>query len=222
MANLRRAVPLLLLLILFSFGIFCGVKLAHWMRSDSSARTYNTPALLRQVQTLSQLVTVQYVMEKVVIWEDPPKTILAQFFSGDNRVMLLARGIVKAGVDFSGLKAEDIQIEGKKIIIKLPPPRVTDAYLDDRETKVIERTTGFLRSFDKDLEQTVRQMAVQDIRNAASRGGILKDAEQRAQTQLAALFLQAGFQEVEFRYTNNQLPRLLKLPAPEISETPNR
>src|ERR1039457_1847943 len=221
MAKLNRAfVPALL--ILFVFGVFCGFKLSRWLHPDSSARVYNTPALLKQVQTLSQLVTVQYVIEKAVIWEDPPKTLLSQFFRGDNRIMLLANGIVKAGMDFSQLKADDLQIQGRKIIIQLPAARITDAYLDDKQTKVIERTTGFLRAFDKDLEQNVRQMAVEDIRSAALHGEILKDAEERARTQLAALFLQAGFQEVEFRYPNGQLPKILSLPSVEISEKPGR
>jgi len=48
----------------------------------------------------------------------------------------------------------------KKIVIKLPPARVTDKYLDDKLTKVVEYKTGLLRSFDKDLEQNARQQAV--------------------------------------------------------------
>ncbi len=186
-------VPLLLVT-----GIFLGVKVARW-RGGGAARVYNTPVLLQQVQTLSELVTVKYVLEKVEVWEDPPQGLLAQFFAGDNRILLLAHGVVKAGVDFSQLKPEDMRITGKKISIRLPPARVTDAYLDDRETKVIERTTGFLRAFDKDLEQNIRRIAVDDIRSSAARGGILNDANERARTQLTRFFNQMGFDEVEFR-----------------------
>ena len=221
MAKINRAVPVLLVL-LFGLGIFCGVKISRWFNLGVGARIYDTPVLLKQVQTLSQLVTVQYVIEKAMIWEDPPKTLLSQFFSGDNRIMLLANGVVKAGVDFSLLKTDDLQVQGKKIIIKLPAARITDAYLDDKQTKVIERTTGFLRSFDKDLEQNVRQMAVEDIRSAAAHGGILKDASERAHSQLAALFLQLGFQEVEFRNLNGQPPDILSLPSGAVSEKPGR
>jgi hypothetical protein len=55
-----------------------------------------------------------------------------------------------------------------------------------------------LRSFNKDLEQTARQNAVDDIRRAARSGGILKDAEERARAMLTHLFRQLGFEEVEF------------------------
>jgi hypothetical protein len=90
-------------------------------------------------------------------------------------------------------------VSGKKIAIKLPPPQITDAYLDDKQTQVIERTTGLLRVFDKNLEQTARQNAIDDIRRAARNSGILKDAEERARAQLTSLCRRLGFEEVEFR-----------------------
>jgi len=62
----------------------------------------------------------------------------------------------------------------------------------------VERNTGFLRAFNKDLEQTARQNAVEDIRRAARTGGILKEADERARAQLKHLFQQLGL-EVEFR-----------------------
>jgi hypothetical protein len=174
-------------------------------RLRPATRISGTPVILQQVQTLSQLVTVKYVMEKVVILDDiqPYK----EFFipgAGENRVLMVAHGIVKAGIDMGEIKDGDIQVSEtpgskKKIVVKLPPARVTDKYLDDKLTKVVEVKTGFLRSFDKDLEQNARQQAVADIDRAAREEGILKDAEERARTQLTNLFHQMGFEEVEFR-----------------------
>jgi hypothetical protein len=199
MAKTRRGIATLLVIGLFAVGIFFGVKLARWMGSRPTGPLYNTPAIIQQVQTLSELVTVKYVLEKVEVWNDPPQNLLGQFFAGDNRILLLAHGVVKAGVDFSQFKPEDLQITGRKIVIHMPAARITDAYLDDGETKVIERTTGFLRTFDKDLEQNIRRTAVEDIRRAAGRGGILKDADERARTQLKDFFQRMGFEQVEFR-----------------------
>ena len=63
---------------------------------------------------------------------------------------------------------------------------------------MIERTTGLLRYFDKDLEQKARKNAVEDIQHAARDGGILKDADVRARAQLTLLLKQLGFESVEF------------------------
>src|SRR6185369_15442034 len=190
----RRVILVVLALaIMFGVGIFLGVLLPRVLGLGSGTRMYNTATLLRQVHTLSQLVTVQYVMEKVVVAED------VKWF-GENRVLMVAHGIVKAGIDLSRLEPGDLKVSGKAIVIKLPPPQITDTYLDDKETRIIERSTGLLRAFDKDLEQSVRQNAVADINRAARNGGILKDAETRARAQLTNLFRQMGFEKVEFAH----------------------
>lgn len=201
----RRVSISLALIVLFLAGLYFGAKLSRWSSGKGVTR-YNTPVLLEQVQTLSDLVTVKYVVEKVEVWNDPPSGVIAQFVAGDNRILLLARGVVKAGVDLHQLKPGDIRVDGKTIWINLPQARITDAYLDEKETKVIERKTGFLRSFDKDLEQNVRLTAVEDMRQSALRGGIVRDANERARTQLAGFFRVMGFERVEFNLAAGPQP----------------
>ena len=154
----------------------------------------STPVLLRQVQTLSQLVTVKYVLEKYVDVRDTK-----WYPGGENKVLLLAHGIVKAGINLEHLQSSDIQIAGKKITVTLPPPAITDCYLDDHYTQILDRSTGLLRVFDKDLEQNARKQAVDELRVVALDSQILKDARDRAQAQLTALFLQIGFTDVEIK-----------------------
>lgn len=185
-----------LFLIVLGFGVFlvCGIwlGLAIHRLTSSSTNLINSATVLRQVQTLSQLITVKYVMEKVVIYED-----VKWFPGGDNRVLMLAHGIVKAGVDLERLKPEDVEISGQTVRIRLPRAQVTDCYLDEKQTQIIERSTGLLRTFDKDLEQNARLIAVDDIRRAARYAGILKDAEERAQAQIEVFFSRVGY-KVEF------------------------
>jgi hypothetical protein len=194
MLNKRLAALAIALVCIFALGIWAGFFIPRWVGLVSRAKTYNTSALLQQVQTVSELVTVKYVIEKVVVLEDV-KWVAGL---GESRVLLLAHGIVKAGIDLGRLQPGDFRISGKTITIKLPSPKITESYLDEKETRVIERTTGLLRTFDKDLEQTARQNALDDIRRAARNGGILKEADTRARAQLANLFKQLGFETVEF------------------------
>jgi len=154
-----------------------------------------TSTVIQQVRTLSELVTVKYVIEKVVILEDVKWVAVL----GESRVLMVAHGTVKAGIDLSKMQPSDLEVTGKRVVIRLPPAQITDAYLDENQTRIIERTTGLLRTFDKDLEQTARQNAVDDIRRAARTGGILKDAEERAEAQLRSLFHELGFAQVDFR-----------------------
>ncbi len=183
----------------FAVGLLLGLVLPRWAGFAAGPRVYNTATILQQVQTLSQLVTVKYVMEKVQILEDPSSNVLRQMLPDNTRVILIAHGIVKAGVDLGQMKPGDLQISPGKAVVRLPRAQITDAYLDEKRTQVIEHTTGFLREFNKDLEQKTRQDAIDDIRRAARTSGILKDADDRAREQITSLLRQFGIQEVEFK-----------------------
>ena len=90
-------------------------------------------------------------------------------------------------------------VAGKKIFIHLPEPQITDAIL--RTTggrRWIDHTTGLLREYDKDLEQTARETAVLDLRMAARQNGIINDADERARLELAVFLHQAGYDQIEF------------------------
>ena len=182
----------LAVLVIFAGGAWLGFTITRWMKLGSGLHQANTATVIREVQTLSDLVTVKYELEKVVILEDVK-------WYGENRVLLLAHGIVKAGIDLKRITPGDVAIAGKKISLRLPSPQITDAYLDDPKSQVIDHTTGLLRAFDKDLEQVARQNAVDDIRRAARADGILDEADKRARLELEVFLRQAGFEQVEFR-----------------------
>jgi hypothetical protein len=175
-----------------ALAVYLAFTVAHWSNRGTGVRITSTTSVVQQVQSLSEIVTVKYVIEKVVVLDDVK-------WYGESRVLLLAHGVVKAGIDLKRLQPSDVTISGKTITVRLPMPQITDAYLDDKETQVIDHTTGLLRSFDKDLEQTARQNAVDDIARAARQGGILDDANKRARTELEEFFKRAGFDSVEFR-----------------------
>jgi hypothetical protein len=175
-------------LTIFALGLLAGLLAYRW----NAARVpggYSGPALLLKVQTLSQFVTVKYSLEKVVEFDDAA-------WYGDSRVLLVAHGVVKAGMDFSQLTPGDLQIAGRKISLALPRARITDAYLEDHQTQILDHSTGAFRVFDKDLEQSARQRAVDELRLAASQNGILNEAAEKGRSQLTVLLYQLGFTEI--------------------------
>ena len=204
MRYLKTLLFIALIFLIFATGAWLGFRLLGSVRNGPHEE--NTATVIQQVQALSELVTVKYVMQKVVIESAPPDSTLGQFVQGENRLLLLAQGNVKAGIDLKLLQPGDIQISGRKITIHLPPAKITDTYLDEQQTKVIDWQRGFLRKFDKDLETTARQVAVDDIRRAARNAGILKDATERARLELAVLLNRAGYEQVEFTERTETVP----------------
>jgi len=179
------------LAVLLSFLII-GFGLGRLLSNPGTLRNLNTATLVTQVQGLAQLVTVKYVMEKVVVLEDVKAY-------GESRVILVAHGVVKAGVDLSRLKPNDIDVRGRDLTITLPMATITDAYLDETQTQVLEHSTGLLRRFDKNLEQNARREGLDAIRRNARYTGIIDEANQRAHQVLTPFLHQLGFETVTFR-----------------------
>src|SRR5881628_2347530 len=100
--------------VVFVLGLVIGIGFPRWAGwSGPAPKVYNTATVLKQVQTLSQLVTVKYVMEKVEVLTDPPQNPLRAALPDDTHVTLIAHGIVKGGVDLANLKPADLRISGK-------------------------------------------------------------------------------------------------------------
>ncbi len=184
---------MLVLLLLLGLAVVGGWMLARGWAGAGSPAIAATPTLVQKVQSLNQLVSVKYVLEKIVLVED------ARWY-GDSRLLMVAHGVAKAGVDLAKVAKDDVRVRGTTIQITLPRPMILDVYLDERRTQVVERSTGVLREFDKDLEQDARRQAVDQIKLAVRDSGILKDAEERARTQVAGLLVQSGFTEIEISF----------------------
>ena len=149
--------------------------------------------MVTEIQSLAQLVTVKFVLEKVVRLDDVK-------WYGQNRLLMLAHGVAKAGVDLQKVRPEDISITAAHLHVTLPKPQLFDVYLDEQKTEVIERSTGVLRSFDQEMEQDARRQAVDEIRRSARAAGILQEAEDRARAQLTLLARSSGFSGVEITF----------------------
>ena len=195
----RSAILAVAVAALMGVALFLALLRLAALNRANPLKIIPTETILQQVQTLSELVTVKYTLQKVVVFEDP-KYWAGIIPLGENRLTLLAQGIVKAGVDLSQLTEDDIRVANRGITLTLPKPVVLESHLEERSTQVLDWRTGLLRSFDKDLEQNVRREALLEITRTARQAGIEQEAGERARTQLANLLKLLGFERVEIRF----------------------
>lgn len=151
--------------------------------------------IIREVQSLARLETIQYTVEKVITAEIN-QGVFGPLF-GD-RLLFVAHGYVIAGVDLSKIEAEDMRLDNGVLYVKLPNSEVFVATLNNDESYVYDRTTGILRKSEQDLETNARQVAEGEILNAALEDDILTQAQQNAEVYLERLFNALGYQQVVF------------------------
>src|SRR5436190_3160983 len=97
------------------------------------------PTILQSVRALSKLESVNYQLEKVVTGKSSGP--LFDFLTSD-KILLVAHGDVVAGVDFSKVKAENVNEQGYSVTVYIPAAEILYSKLDNDKTYVYDRQTG--------------------------------------------------------------------------------
>jgi hypothetical protein len=153
--------------------------------------------VVRQIQQLQRLETVNYTMDKIISGErDNP--YLPKFLAGD-RLLLVVHGEVIGGIDLAKIQASDVSVNGRSVSLGIPPAEIFSTRIDNAKTRVYSRDTGLFTSPDPNLESEVREAAERQLQQAALADGVLKNAEQNAQSTLTSMMKGLGFEQVAIR-----------------------
>src|SRR5579862_425661 len=93
-------------------GVVAGVVLAaiaflssrNMFRETPPARTLDASVVVHEIQSLNELVSVKYTVQKVVGLEEKKVPL------GSEKLLLFVQAEVLAGIDLSGLTARDVKL----------------------------------------------------------------------------------------------------------------
>jgi hypothetical protein len=200
---MRSKTAVVLVIGAFLLGAAIALVSSRALVRRGAPQILGTATVVQQIQSLSELVTVKYVMQKPVVFtagSSSELVNLAKQFgvpgTADDTVTLVFHGIAKAGVDLGKVQPSDVDATGRSISVRIPKPVVTDVYIDESQTQVLDRKKGLFRNFDTTLELKARQYARSELSRAARQNGIEREAEQRAREQLEKFFQTLGFTNV--------------------------
>ncbi len=161
-------------------------------------RVVDAPAVVREIQRLSELVTVKYTIQKVVGLKEEKVPF------GSESVLLMVQAKVLGGVDLSKVTEQDVRVTAdNQVTIRLPSPKILHAFVDDSQTQVWDRQKTWWTpwvSSDPALEQKARLAALEAVQIAALETGILKDAQQNAETAIREFLRATGIESVRFDF----------------------
>jgi hypothetical protein len=167
---------------------------AFFERRAVPLRTLDPPAIVRQIQGLSELVSVKYTVEKVIGLEEKKTPV------GAEKLLLIVQAEVLAGVDLADLSPASIKIlPHDEIKLALPPARIFHIVIDDKETKVWDRQITWWTPWvspNPDLERQARLAAIASVKQAALDMGILNQAQRNAETVIRNLLQTLGAKSV--------------------------
>jgi hypothetical protein len=177
-----------------AFGVVAGILLAviaflfsrNILREAPAARTLDAAAVVHEIQSLNELVSVKYTVQKVPL--------------GSEKLLLFVQAEVLAGIDLSGITARDVKLlPDRRVQIALPPPKIVHIVIDDKATKVWDRQITWWTPwvpFNPDLERQARLTARDAIEQGAIEMGILDQARRNAETGIRGLLETIGVKAV--------------------------
>lgn len=166
------------------------------------------PVLLKSLERLSDYRAASANLQVVVDVEQDAK-VLPDFIKGE-RTLLVAAGNVDAGVDFGGLKGEDVVVDENRTAatITLPGATLSDARIDLERTRVFDTDRGLLDrvgdafgSGGADEERRLLRLAQRKLADAAREDpNILRTAERNTRSMLEGMLRGLGFERVTIRF----------------------
>lgn len=155
------------------------------------------PVVLHQIQGLSELTTTRFGMQTVVT---ASKGRTLGPFEFNTRLLYVAYGEVRAGVDLGLLGPADIVVEDNRAVtVTLPPPQILDSKLDVNRSYVYDFQQGILSPEAPELQAEAERRALKQIIAGACQSGILGEANQRAELVITKLLSAMDFEEIKVR-----------------------
>lgn len=188
------------LLLGLAVGVFVGLFLPRLQRSlfpgGSVSRVIDPPSVVMQIRGLSQLVTVKYTIQKAVALEEQKVPF------GTERLLLFVQAEVAAGLDLSHLRDDDIRLlPDGAVLVSLPPAEITSVEIDDKLTRVWDRSITWWTPwvpYNQDLERQARLEARKEAEKAARDMGILNQSRKNAEDIIRGLLMSTGAKDVKF------------------------
>jgi hypothetical protein len=153
--------------------------------------------IVQEIRGASDLTTAVFAMEAVVPTRQD--RTLGSYTIGTTKLLYIAYGEVRAGVDLSQMTSDDITLEGDRLTIQLPPPEILDSKIDVTRSQVYEYDRGFLGlgpDVGPELQTLAQQQTLERIVTTACREDILGEANLRAEGVVSQLLTTAGYSQV--------------------------
>ena len=149
--------------------------------------------VLKEIQEIQELATAEYNMETVV-------SVKAERFGKDNKLLYIANGKVKAGLDLYNLTVSNIKIndEERKIIVELPPSKILDKKINVNTSQIYQYDEGWFTNKDVAHQMLTKAQQNAEVKMliAACKSKIIETANQKAEIAVDRLLTMTGY-EVE-------------------------
>ncbi len=152
------------------------------------------------IRDIGELSTTEFIVSKVLKINDEGEW----YKLGDRKILISCKAKVKAGIDLSNIRKEDIKIKGNTLTVILPRPKITTFSMDPNSVKTeMTNVSGLRYSFSQEEKNEILRLGEKSIRNALNETGIYEEAVANAVSFVREFYTQMGFDKVNVEIIEN-------------------
>jgi hypothetical protein len=158
--------------------------------------------ILERLRTLKELHTAVATLQAIVT--DTQSSSLFGVGMGTNKVIYIAVGEVRAGVNLSKLGEQDITVHGKSVRIALSDPEILDAKIDVNQSGLYDVRCSTLFCPERySMQDEVQRKALVAIVEAAKSTALLETAREQAKQSITSLLKLMGFEVISIEFDSS-------------------
>ncbi len=211
---------LIVLMTMWKSGDWFWKKITAWTTEPQPVPQVDVRSIVvKQVQDASDLTTAIFTMEAVVPTQQD--ATVGGLIVGSTKLLYIAHGEVRAGIDLSKISVADVQASGDTLTVKLPSPKLLDSKIDVGRSSVYDYNRGALGlgpDVAPQLQSLAQKQALEKITAAACDKGILTQANDRAKLVIGQLLKVPAYKTIAVQV---QTPDLVACKTALPVATPN-
>jgi hypothetical protein len=215
---MRKSFTRYLFLILLLLAVVFLFQRIKWLPSFSDLfkskplEIDNTAIVIKEINALSQLVTItaynEVVVDEVIkgssLFNNPVVPTLLNIPDlrySDKKLVLIGKGKVLAGIDLAKLTDKDVFVKDDSVSVKLPKALILQVIINPSDFETFEETGTWT-----DVEARAVKLKLRDkLIITALRQNILPQAAAKAKLVMENFLSSAGFKKVTVTITPNEL-----------------
>ena len=161
----------------------------------SERETFSSSGVIERVRSISELNTVEMYFNEIIDFEN------AKFFNSfeipftQKSLIFTVKARVKAGIDLSSIKEEDVEIDGKRLVLRLDEPVITSGEI--LSYKAYDEKDGLFNEVTTEDTLKALELFEKDLRKQAAENGIIEKAKENAEKTIEGLFMMSGYEQVK-------------------------
>lgn len=179
-------------------------SMGQWLKiTETEPQVDVSTLVVQQIRGVSELTTTIFAMEAIVPTSQDRQW--GNLVVGRSSLLYVAYGEVRAGIDLSEIKPENVRQQGDRLIVQLPAPEILDKKIDVGRSQVYDYDRGFLNlgpDTAPELQTLAQRQTLDKIVISACDQGILQLANERAEVALTRLLNNAGHDQVDIETTS--------------------